>query len=99
MSKYFVNRILAMIFTLFGVTIIVFLLVRLIPGTIVSQMLGTEALTSYETVESLRRYFGLDQPLYVQYLQWITPRPARRPGHLLAHLGSRCWNTCSPGCQ
>ena len=72
MSKYFANRILAMVFTLFGVTIIVFLLVRLIPGTIVSQMMGTEALTSYETVESLRRYFGLDQPLHVQYFQWIT---------------------------
>ena len=61
-----------MVFTLFGVTVIVFLLVRLIPGTIVSQMMGTEALTSYETVESLRRYFGLDQPLHVQYYQWIT---------------------------
>jgi peptide/nickel transport system permease protein len=72
MSKYFANRILAMIFTLLGVTIIVFLLVRLIPGNIVSQMMGTEALTSYETVESLRRYFGLDQPVYVQYWQWIT---------------------------
>ena len=72
MSRYFANRILAMVFTLFGVTVIVFLLVRLIPGTIVSQMLGTEALTSYETVESLRRYFGLDQPLHVQYYQWIT---------------------------
>jgi peptide/nickel transport system permease protein len=72
MSKYFANRILAMVITLLGVTVIVFLLVRLIPGTIVSQMMGTEALTSYETVESLRRYFGLDQPLHVQYFQWIT---------------------------
>ncbi len=72
MSKYLANRILAMSLTLFGVTVIVFLLVRLIPGTIVSQMMGTEALTSYETVESLRRYFGLDQPVYVQYYQWIT---------------------------
>jgi peptide/nickel transport system permease protein len=72
MSRYFANRILAMLLTLFGVTIIVFLLVRLVPGTIVSQMMGTEALTSYETVESLRRYFGLDQPLHVQYFQWIT---------------------------
>lgn len=58
--------------TLFGVSIIVFLLVRLIPGTIVELMLGTEALTSYESVESLRQYFGLDQPIYIQYFHWIS---------------------------
>ncbi len=71
MTKYLVKRILAMIVSLFGVTILVFLLIRLIPGTIVQQMLGTEALTSYETIESLRHYFGLDQPVYVQYYNWI----------------------------
>jgi len=60
-----------MIVTLVGVTIIVFLLVRLIPGSIVDIMLGTEALTSYETIESLRAYFGLDQPIYIQYFDWI----------------------------
>jgi peptide/nickel transport system permease protein len=71
MIKYLVKRFLAMIGSLFGVTIAVFLLIRLVPGTIVEQMLGTEALTSYETIESLRRYFGLDQPVYVQYYHWI----------------------------
>lgn len=72
MTKYLINRLLTMAVSLFGVTIIVFLLIRLIPGTIVEQMLGTEALTSYETVASLRRYFGLDQPIYIQYWEWIT---------------------------
>src|SRR5512135_687924 len=72
MTKYLINRLLAMIVSLAGVTVIVFLLIRLIPGTIVEQMLGTEALTSYETVASLRGYFGLDQPVYIQYLEWIS---------------------------
>jgi peptide/nickel transport system permease protein len=71
MGKYLLRRLLAMTVSLLGVTIVVFLLIRCIPGTIVEQMLGTEALTSYETVESLRRYFGLDQPLHVQYAHWI----------------------------
>ncbi len=71
MQRYIINRLLAMIVTLVGVTIIVFLLVRLIPGSIVDIMLGTEALTSYETIESLRAYFGLDQPIYIQYFDWI----------------------------
>ncbi len=72
MTKYLINRVFAMAASLFGVTIIVFLLIRLIPGTIVEQMLGTEALTSYETIASLRHYFGLDQPVYIQYLEWIS---------------------------
>lgn len=72
MRRYIINRILAMVVTLVGVTIIVFLLVRLIPGTVVEIMLGTEALTSYESIESLRAYFGLDQPFYVQYFNWMS---------------------------
>ena len=71
MQRYVINRLLAMIVTLLGVTVIVFLLIRLIPGTIVELMLGTEALTSYESIESLKRYFGLDLPVYVQYYEWI----------------------------
>jgi peptide/nickel transport system permease protein len=72
LAKYLVNRLLAMIVSLFGVTILVFLMIRLIPGTIVEMMMGTEALTSYETIASLRAYFGLDQPVYVQYYHWIS---------------------------
>ncbi len=72
MAKYLINRLLAMIVSLFGVTVLVFLMVRLIPGTIVEMMMGSEALTSYETIASLRAYFGLDQPVYVQYYHWIS---------------------------
>jgi len=71
MTAYLVRRLLAMILTLIGVTILVFLLIRMVPGTIVEMMLGTEALTAYETIESLRRYFGLDLPVYQQYFNWI----------------------------
>ncbi|GAB4534727.1 MAG: ABC transporter permease [Anaerolineae bacterium] len=72
MQRYIANRLVAMLITLIGVTIIVFLMIRLIPGTIVELMLGTEALTSYESIESLRRYFGLDLPVYVQYYEWFS---------------------------
>ncbi len=91
MQRYIANRLLTMIVSLLGVTIIVFLLIRLIPGTIVEQMMGTEALTSYETVESLRRYFGLDQPVYVQYYQWITRVLVGDLGH--------SWRTAIPVLQ
>ena len=48
-----------------------FLLIRLIPGTIVDQMIGTEGLYSAEATRALRSFFGLDQPIYVQYLRWL----------------------------
>ncbi|NIN68503.1 MAG: glutathione ABC transporter permease GsiC, partial [Anaerolineae bacterium] len=72
MQRYIANRLIAMLVTLIGVTIVVFLMIRLVPGTIVELMLGTEALTSYESIESLKRYFGLDLPVYVQYYEWIS---------------------------
>ena len=60
-----------MIPTLIGVSILVFLLVRLIPGTIVEQMLGAEAQVTEELLARLRSFFGLDQPIHVQYANWL----------------------------
>jgi peptide/nickel transport system permease protein len=60
-----------MIPTLVGVSILVFLLIRLIPGTIVEQMLGAEAQVTEELLARLRTFFGLDQPIYVQYGNWL----------------------------
>ncbi len=71
MGAYLVRRLGFTVLGLFGSTVVVFLMVRLIPGTVVEQMLGTEALTMYESVESLRRYFGLDRPVHIQYLDWV----------------------------
>ncbi len=71
MRRYTLIRILSMAPTLVGVTIAVFLLIRLIPGTIVEQMIGTEGLYSEETMRALRAFFGLDAPLHVQYARWF----------------------------
>src|SRR5262245_25667756 len=60
-----------MALTLFGVSLLVFGMVRLIPGTVVEQLLGQAAMSSPEVVASFRRFFGLDQPLHSQYLAWI----------------------------
>jgi peptide/nickel transport system permease protein len=57
--------------TLLGVSLLVFAMVRLIPGTVVEQLLGQAAMGSPEVTASFRRFFGLDQPLHVQYLGWI----------------------------
>src|SRR5262249_21214747 len=44
---------------------------RLIPGTVVDQMIGTEGSYSAETVRALRAFFGLDVPVHVQYMRWM----------------------------
>jgi peptide/nickel transport system permease protein len=69
---YLAERVLAMGLTLFGVSLLVFAMVRLIPGTVVEQLLGQASIASPEVVASFRRFFGLDQPLPVQYVRWLT---------------------------
>jgi peptide/nickel transport system permease protein len=49
----------------------VFLMIRLIPGTIVEQMIGTEGTYSEQSMRALRAFFGLDQPIHVQYGRWL----------------------------
>jgi peptide/nickel transport system permease protein len=57
--------------TLAGLTLLVFLMLRLIPGTVVEQLIGADAVVSQEMVDRLTRFFGLDQPWYVQYGRWL----------------------------
>jgi peptide/nickel transport system permease protein len=57
--------------TLLGLTLLIFFMLRLIPGTVVEQMIGADAVVSQAMVDQLKRFFGLDQPWYVQYSRWI----------------------------
>jgi peptide/nickel transport system permease protein len=72
MRRHALIRTLSILPTLLGVTLAVFLMIRLIPGTIVDQMIGTEGTYSEETVRALRAFFGLDAPIYVQYGRWLS---------------------------
>jgi peptide/nickel transport system permease protein len=69
---YLLKRSLSLIPTLIGVTILVFLMVRMIPGSVVDQILGAEARATEETKAQMRAFFGLDQPLPVQYARWAS---------------------------
>ena len=60
-----------MALTLLGVSVLVFGMVRLVPGTVVEQLLGQAAIASPEVLASFRRFFGLDRPLSAQYVEWI----------------------------
>ena len=57
---------------LFGVSIVVFIAIRLVPGDAITAMLGTEAgLLTADQRAALAAYFGIDRPWPVQYLRWI----------------------------
>ena len=65
MTGYLIRRALGLIPVLFGVSIVVFLLLRLTPGDPATVMLGERA--TPEKVAELRSEMGLDQPLWQQY--------------------------------
>ena len=68
-----INRLLSVLTTLFGISIFVFLVLRVIPGDTITSSLGIEtgALTP-EQIDSLRQYYGIDQPIVGQYLSWMS---------------------------
>ena len=71
MGRYLVVRLYSMALTLAGLTILIFLMLRLIPGTVVEQMIGADAIVSPAMVAELKRFFGLDRPWWVQYGSWL----------------------------
>jgi peptide/nickel transport system permease protein len=54
-----------------GVSLLVFLMIRIVPGDIVDLMIGPELYVGAEYRAELRAKYGLDQPMYVQYVKWI----------------------------
>ena len=69
MANYLLKRLGASILTALIATFLIFFLVRLVPGDAVAQMMGQAGGPQAEAV--LRAFFGLDQPLHVQYLAWL----------------------------
>ena len=70
MRKYILRRLFLTIPTIFLVTIIVFLSIRLIPGDVIDFMQSRQMGKSVDR-ESLERILGLDQPIYFQYGRWM----------------------------
>jgi peptide/nickel transport system permease protein len=68
-SRFILQRLLYTLPVLFGVTVVVFLLVRLLPGDIADYILGAGA--PPEQVAALREDLGLDRPWHEQYVVWL----------------------------
>lgn len=69
---YLAQRLLTFPLILLGVSVLVFVSIRLIPGDAITAMLGTEAgMLTPDQRAALASYFGIDQPVWSQYLRWL----------------------------
>ncbi|MFH5181840.1 ABC transporter permease [Paenibacillus sp. TAB 01] len=69
MAHFLIKRVAFMVPTLFGVTLIVFLMLQIVPGDPVNSILPPDA--SEANRARMIQEFGLDKPLYVQYFSWL----------------------------
>ena len=66
-------RILSVLVTLFGISVFIFIVLRVIPGDTITGSLGIETgVLTPEQIDDLKRYYGIDKPLILQYFSWIT---------------------------
>lgn len=85
MLRYTVNRVLLMIPTLLGVAVLIFFMLRVVPGDIVEVKLrGDGGSVTQETIEAERKRLGLDKPWHEQFVGWMV-------GVATLDLGNSMW--------
>lgn len=76
MRQYILKRLLLMIPTLFGVAVLIFFLLRVVPGDIVElKYAGVGTYAPKEALDRERALLGLDQPIWKQFVTWIAGIP------------------------
>lgn len=101
MRQYLFRRLAGAVLVTFGVTLVVFFLMRVVPGDPIDIMLGAEGLYDPGLAAKYRAEYGLDQPVPLQYAKWLVQMFKGDLGRSLAHynepvrdlLGRRFRNT------
>jgi peptide/nickel transport system permease protein len=74
MSRYVLRRLAIAVPTIFGITVLIFIAMRVLPGDPLA-MIGSQGqsirVLTEEELASARASLGLDQPLHIQYLRWL----------------------------
>jgi peptide/nickel transport system permease protein len=68
---YIVKRLGIALLTLFGMSIVIFLLLRLAPGNIVDILFATGGYVSESDKQLIMKELGLDKPIWAQYVEWV----------------------------
>jgi peptide/nickel transport system permease protein len=72
MTGYLLRRLALMLLTLFGMSILIFLVMRLVPGNIADILVDSAGIVDPRQKLKIEQELGLDRPLIVQYWQWIS---------------------------
>jgi len=90
MARLLSQRLLDLLVVLWGVSALVFLMIRFIPGDAVQIMLGANVEITPERLQALYEKIGLDRPMLEQYLRWIG-------GALVGDFGTSLWTGAPVG--
>ncbi|MCG8546541.1 MAG: ABC transporter permease [Alphaproteobacteria bacterium] len=71
MTTYIIRRFFLMLLTLLGMSIIIFVLLRLMPGNIVDIMFDSAGFVDLQEKAAIEKELGLDQPIFIQYIDWM----------------------------
>jgi peptide/nickel transport system permease protein len=75
MLSFIVRRLILAVFTVIAISILTFIIIHLPPGdyvtTYVAQIAASGGTVSEQEAQNLRALYGLDQPIYIQYLRWV----------------------------
>jgi len=71
LATYIIRRLLLLLLTLFGISVLIFVLLRLVPGNIADILFSAAGMIDPADKAGLEHDLGLDQPIVVQYLHWI----------------------------
>jgi len=85
-QRYIVRRLLSLLPTLFGVSLVIFVVMRALPGDVARQILtggGSGQGVTQEQVDRLRNQLGLNDPLPLQYWHWLSGVARLHPGDSL----------------
>jgi len=82
-SQYIARRLLLLVPTLIGMSLFIFLMLRLLPGDVVDLMTAGQEQATDDAKRKLREAFGLADPLPVQYIKWIVGLLRGDPGKSL----------------
>jgi peptide/nickel transport system permease protein len=104
MLAYLIRRMILAILTIWAISVLSFIIMKLPPGDYISSYIASQSASggfvSEQEVEALRREYGLDQPMYVQYLRWMRSVVQGRFGVSLEYrrpvsevIGDRLWLT------
>jgi peptide/nickel transport system permease protein len=104
MLAYLIRRAILAVLTMWAVSVLSFVIIQLPPGdyitTYIAQMSASGSFVSAQEAEALRQQYGLDKPLYVQYLRWMAMVLQGNFGMALEYslpvaevIGDRLWLT------